>query len=97
MGPGHKGPYDPGYGAARGTNGMAIASLVCSLVGLLTCIGAPIGIVLGHVAKGQIKTSGEEGDGLATAGLIVGYIAVVLYLGVCGLAAASGMMSSYNN
>jgi hypothetical protein len=90
-------PYGPGYGAARGTNGLAIASLVCSLVGLLTCLGAPIGIVLGHIAKGQIKTSGEDGDGLATAGLITGYIVTALYLGVCGLAAASGMLSNYNN
>jgi hypothetical protein len=90
-------PYAPGYRTTRGTNGLAIASLVCSLVGLFTCLGAPLGIVLGHVAKGQLKTSGEDGDGLATAGLITGYIVVVLYLGFCGLAAASGMLSSYNN
>lgn len=67
-------PYGPGYPATRGTNGLAIASLVCSLAGVITCISAPIGIVLGHVAKKQIAQTGEEGDGLATAGLVVGYI-----------------------
>lgn len=67
-------PYGPGYPATRGTNGLAIASMVCSLAGLVTCISAPIGIVLGHVAKKQIAQTGEEGDGLATAGLVVGYI-----------------------
>jgi hypothetical protein len=90
-------PHGPGYGGARRTNGLAIASLVCSLVGLFTCIGAPIGVVLGHVAKGQLKTSGEDGDGLATAGLITGYIVSVLYLGACGLSLAGSMLSSYNN
>jgi hypothetical protein len=56
------------------TNGLAIASLVCSLGGLATCISAPVGIVLGHIAKRQIRETGEQGDGLATAGLWVGYI-----------------------
>jgi hypothetical protein len=40
----------------------------------VTCISAPVGIVLGHIARRQIRESGEEGAGLATAGLIVGYV-----------------------
>jgi hypothetical protein len=77
-GPYHGSPYG-GYGPAQpGTNGLAIASLVCSLAGLVTCISAPVGIVLGHVAKRQIRQTGEQGEGLATAGLWVGYILTVL-------------------
>ena len=66
------------YGPQIRTNGLAIASLVCSLAGLVTCISAPVGIVLGHVAKRQIRQTGEQGEGLANAGLVVGYILTVL-------------------
>ena len=50
------------------TNGMAIAALVCAF------LFAPLAIVLGHIARGQIKRTGEGGRGLATAGLVLGYI-----------------------
>ncbi|WP_234800198.1 DUF4190 domain-containing protein [Mycolicibacterium diernhoferi] len=56
--------YPPGVG----TNAMSIAALVCSLV------LAPLGIVFGHIALSQIKRSGEDGRGLAIAGLVIGYI-----------------------
>ncbi len=86
-------PYGAGYGT-RSTNGLAVASLVCSLAGLITCIGAPIGVVLGHIAKNQIKTSGEEGDGLATAGLVIGYLISVIGLIGCGLWTVGAVFSS---
>ncbi|MCX6401014.1 MAG: DUF4190 domain-containing protein [Propionibacteriales bacterium] len=75
----------PAYGAVRPTNGMAIASLVVSIAGLVVCCGAPsiIGAILGHVSRGQIKRNGEQGDGLALAGIIVGWIA----FGIFGLIA----------
>jgi Domain of unknown function (DUF4190) len=78
-GPSPYGPpgYGP-YGPPARTNGLAIASLVCSLAGLITCISAPVGVVLGHLAKRQIRETGEQGEGLATAGLWVGYIVSVL-------------------
>jgi hypothetical protein len=86
-------PYGPGY-AVRGTNGLAIASLVCALAGLVTCIGAPLGIVLGHIAKNQIKVSGEDGDGLATAGLVVGYVLSAIGVLFCGLWVTGAIFSS---
>lgn len=58
----------------RPTNGMAIASLVCSLV--LPFIGWLLGIVFGHIALSQIKQTGDEGRGLAIAGLAISYAAV---------------------
>jgi Domain of unknown function (DUF1707)/Domain of unknown function (DUF4190) len=61
------------------TNGLAIASLVCALgqfvVGPLATIPA---IVFGHVARHQIKRTGEQGAGLAFAGLVLGWAAVIL-------------------
>jgi len=62
-----------------GTNGLATASLACGLVqfvfGPLTAIPA---IVFGHVALHQIKRTGEQGAGLALAGLILGWATVFL-------------------
>jgi hypothetical protein len=59
----------------KSTNGMAIASLVLSLVG----ISLP-GAILGHVARNQIKKNpNQEGSGLALAGIIVGWIGTAFY------------------
>lgn len=98
--PGFGAPYSP-YGPAQRTNALAIASLVCSLAGVLTCISAPVGIVLGHLAKKQIRQTGEDGAGLATAGLWVGYIltgigvvVVLFYLAVVVWAVAQGTADS---
>jgi hypothetical protein len=68
------------------TNGMAIASLVCSLAGLATCgVTSIVGAILGHVARRQIRERGEGGDGLALAGIISGWI--IFGLAVLGFAA----------
>jgi hypothetical protein len=82
------------------TSGMAIASLACSIGGLFLClfIGQILGIVFGHKAKNEIKNSkGElEGEGLATAGIIVGWIGIVfdiLLLAFWG--ALFGFLSAY--
>jgi hypothetical protein len=70
-----------GYPAPRGTNGLAIASLVCSLVGF-ACYGVPslVGVVLGFVSLNQIKQTGQEGKGMALAGIIVGGVIIALYI-----------------
>jgi hypothetical protein len=77
----------PAYGQPvyvnRPTNGMAIASLVCSLAGLAVFISAPVGAILGHIARRQIRETGEQGDGMALAGIIVGWIVTGLGLCVC--------------
>jgi len=70
----------PVYVVAPPTNGMAIAALI------LAFLFYPAGIVLGHVARGQIKRTGEGGRGLATAALIIGYLQVALTVAVIGVA-----------
>ena len=64
----------PGWGQPQksGTNGLAIASLVTAFL----C--SPIGIILGFVAKNQIKKTGQSGNGLATAGIVVGIALIVI-------------------
>jgi len=81
------------------TNGFAIASLACGLGQLMFGPLATIpAIVFGHMARGQIKRTGERGAGLALAGLILGWAAVVLgiLLVVAGLAVSVSMQSPMN-
>ena len=64
--------FPPGYGYPRPTNTLAILSLVMAFV------FSPVGLVLGIVARRQIRQTGEQGDGLALAGIIVGGIGTAL-------------------
>lgn len=62
------------------TSGFAIASFVCSIGGILIAgiILGTLGICFSITAKERIKTfSNEKGEGLATAGLIIGIIDIV--------------------
>ncbi len=62
------------YPAPRGTNTMAILALVFGI------IVAPLGLVFGFMARSQIKKTGEDGDGLALAGIIIGGIFTLLFI-----------------
>lgn len=73
-------PYAPyGYPPPRPTNGLAITSLVVSLVSLVACAGAPgfIGLILGIIGMRQTKERAEEGYGMALAGTIIGALCTV--------------------
>lgn len=66
----------------RTTSGTATASLVCGILGwsVLPVIGAIMAVILGHVARNEIRASRGSlgGDGMATAGLILGYAGIGL-------------------
>jgi uncharacterized membrane protein len=79
----------PGLYATTGprrTNPLAIASLACGIAqpftGGLSTIPA---IVLGHVARSQIRRTGEGGDGLALSGLALGWVGVALVVVIIAL------------
>lgn len=74
--------YPPPYYPPPRTNGLAIASLVCAF------LFAPLAILFGHLSLSQIKRTGEQGRGLAIAGLVLGYLATVamVMLLVAGIA-----------
>lgn len=87
-------PYQPYGGAAnpyggsapyqppRPTNGLAIAAMVVSIVSLLLCCGSTgiVGAIMGHVARKQARQRNEQGEGMALAGIIVGWIAFALFV-----------------
>jgi hypothetical protein len=72
--PGYGPPGYPPAGWGRPTNTMAILALVMAFV------FAPAGLVLGIVARKQIRQTGEDGDGLALAGIIVGGVVTALFV-----------------
>ena len=82
----------PAYGGpqAAGTNGLAIAALVCSIFGFLYGIGAILGIVFGFIARSQIKQRGGQGNGLAIAGIVIGIGWFVLFFAAVALALVVG-------
>ena len=72
------GPYDYGVAgrpAHRPTNGMAVASMVLGIL-WLWWIGSVLALVFGYLAKRQIRERGENGGGMATAGIVLGYVGV---------------------
>lgn len=79
----------PVYGAmGPKTNALAIASLVTSVIGLVTCgVGNIVGLVLGFVALSQIKRTGDGGRGMAIAGIVISgltfaFLVVALIIGL---------------
>jgi hypothetical protein len=68
----------PSFGPPDGrVNGFAVAALVVGIVGLCCCFGF-LGIIFGNIARRQIEESGQAGAGLATAGIVLGWIALAL-------------------
>jgi len=54
-------------------NGLAIASLVLGIVWIYG-VTSILALVLGYKAKRKIKQSGQKGAGMATAGIVLGWI-----------------------
>lgn len=76
--------YAPGYAPAYAPVAYAVVPAqrmnTLALVGfILSLIGIPVApIIMGHIARKQIRTSGESGDGFALAAIIIGYVVAAL-------------------
>jgi hypothetical protein len=77
---------------AQTTSTLAIVSLISGIVSwfLIPFIAAVAAVITGHMAKNEIKKSNGmiSGNGLATAGLVLGYIQIGLGLCLCIVVAA---------
>ena len=92
--------YDATYAAAPGGgqkyNVLGIVSLVSAFFISI------VAIITGHIALSQIKKTGEQGRGLAIAGLIIGYVGLVVgiivaivWFAIIGTAISSGTITTY--
>lgn len=77
------------------TNGLAIASLVLGALWLYW-VGSILAVILGHIALSQIKRSRgtQSGQGLALAGVVVGWIGVGMLVVFWIVVAAASSSSS---
>jgi hypothetical protein len=78
------------YAPPQRTNGLAIASMVLGILWLYW-IGSILALVFGYTAKKQIRERGEAGGGMATAGIVLGWIGV----GFLALALVAGIASGF--
>jgi hypothetical protein len=88
-------PYTaPAAGPARPTNVLSIIALIGAFVIPLA------GIIVGAIALGQIKKTGEAGHGLALAGVILGVVFSLFYvigiiIYIVSLATLTGLGATY--
>ncbi|MHB8588921.1 MAG: DUF4190 domain-containing protein [Candidatus Dormibacteraceae bacterium] len=83
------GPSGPVYAPAAGTrtNSLAIVSLVAGIGSFVAHIPIPgfggftvalIAVITGFMARKQIRETGEQGMGMATAGMVIGIVHLAL-------------------
>jgi hypothetical protein len=81
-------------GGATQTNGMAVASLVMGIIGIIVCpiIFGVLAIIFGFIARSQIEASRgrQSGAGMAVAGIVLGFVGIPLGCLVGVLMAAMG-------
>jgi hypothetical protein len=90
-------PYQQGEPGPQTTSILAVISLVMGILGWIGMlgIGPLVAIIAGHMAKNEIRESIEKyktgesraivgGNGIATAGLVLGYLNLALIaIGLC--------------
>jgi len=73
---------------SNGASGKAIAALVCGIAGLFMCpILAIVAIIVRQSAQTELRNglASPEGEGLARAGIIPGWVSIALFvLGILG-------------
>jgi hypothetical protein len=80
---------------AKPNSNMALASLILGILGwtFMPGLASIAAIITGHLAQKEIKESNGQlgGDGMAIAGLVMGYASVAIFVCVC--LAIAGMMA----
>ena len=67
------------------TSTLAIVSLVSGILSWvwLPFVGALVAVICGHLARGEIRNAAPgsiEGDGMAVAGLVLGWLQLILFV-----------------
>ncbi|MFF3491115.1 DUF1707 and DUF4190 domain-containing protein [Streptomyces sp. NPDC002795] len=73
------------------TNGKAIGALVCGVGTFFSAgVSAIPAVILGHMARKEIRERGESGDGMAVGGLVLGWLSVAFWVLLIVAIVASG-------
>ena len=78
--PGYGQPYVQQMQAPRQESGLAIGALVCSILGLCSCVTTIAGLIMGHIALSKSNRGEAGGRGIAVAAVVVGYSVVALWV-----------------
>lgn len=95
-------PYYAQAPLVRPTSGLAVAALICGLVGLVPCFFAMpsiAAIILGHLALRETANGVRPGHGQAVAGLILGYVVAglgLLYIVLMIVGVGIGGLNQYH-
>ena len=85
----------PMYQPPVTTNSLARASLVLGVAEFFTMgLTAIPAIICGHMAKREMRQTGQRGDGLATSGLVLGYMAVIFWGVLIALSIVGAVISA---
>ncbi len=85
----------PVYQPPVTTNSLARASLVLGVAEFFTVgLTAIPAIICGHMAKREMRQTGQQGDGLATTGLVLGYMAVIFWGVLIALSIVGAVISA---
>ena len=85
----------PVYQPPATTNSLARASLVLGVAEFFTMgLTAIPAIICGHMAKREMRLTGQRGDGLATSGLVLGYMAVIFWGILIALSIVTAVISA---
>jgi len=74
------GQWAPGPPPRTTTNSTAVAAMILGLAVPVFGLTAIPAIVCGHKARQEIRQTGEQGDGMAIVGLVLGYLAIIVWI-----------------
>ena len=96
-------PILPADNSAKQSSGLALASMILGICGIVLCLGPLAGIpavICGHKAQSRIKQSGGtmSGAGQAIAGLVMGYLSIawILVIGMMAAIAIPNLVKARN-
>jgi hypothetical protein len=74
------------------TNGNATAAMICGVLTPFTWgLTAIPAVIMGHKARGDIRRTGEQGDGQALTGIVMGYLGITFWvIVILAIIAATG-------
>lgn len=77
------------------TNGMAVAAMILGILWLYW-VGSILALVFGYVARSQIRRTGAGGNGMAVAGIVLGWIGIGLLV-LALIAVAAGTVPAFSS